>query len=47
METKRGRVLRDTNVGAGLVTVDGRQYSFTLETMWVSRYRREPAWSLT
>ena len=36
METKRGRVLRDTNIGPGLVTVEGRQYSFTLEDMWVS-----------
>jgi hypothetical protein len=36
METKRGRVLRDTRIGPGLVTVEGRQYSFTLEDMWVS-----------
>ncbi len=34
--TKRGRVLRDTNVGPGLVTVEGRQYSFLLEGMWRS-----------
>ena len=34
--TKRGRVLRDTNIGPGLLTVDGKQYSFLLEGMWRS-----------
>ena len=34
--TQRGRVLRDTNVGPGLLTVDGRQFVFTLEDMWKS-----------
>ena len=34
--TKRGRILRDTNVGPGMLTVDGTQYSFTLEGMWRS-----------
>ena len=34
--TKRGRVLRDTNVGPGLLTVEGKQYSFLLEGMWRS-----------
>ena len=34
--TQRGRVLRDTNAGPGLLTVDGKQYSFTLEDMWQS-----------
>jgi hypothetical protein len=42
METKRGRVLRDTNIGPGLVTVEGRQYSFTLEDMWVSEVPPRP-----
>lgn len=36
MVTKRGRVLRDTNVGPGIVTVDAKQYTFTLEQMWLS-----------
>ena len=36
MVAKRGRVLRDTNVGPGLVTVDGKQYTFTIEDMWLS-----------
>ncbi len=39
---KRGRVLRDTNVGPGLVTVEGKQYSFTLEDMWVSEIPPRP-----
>ena len=34
--TKRGRILRDTNVGPGLLTVEGKQYSFLLEGMWRS-----------
>lgn len=33
---KRGRILRDTNVGAGLINVDGKQYEFTLEKTWDS-----------
>ena len=34
--TKRGRILRDTNVGPGMLTADGTQYNFTLEHMWIS-----------
>jgi hypothetical protein len=34
--TKRGRILRDTNIGPGLLTVDGTQYTFLLEGMWKS-----------
>ncbi len=34
--TKRGRVLRDTNIGPGLLTVEGTQYAFLLEGMWRS-----------
>lgn len=34
--TKRGRILRDTSAGDGLVFVDGRQYTFRLEGMWQS-----------
>ncbi len=33
---KRGRVLRDTNAGPGLLTAEGKQYSFVLEGMWRS-----------
>lgn len=34
--TKRGRILRDTNVGPGLLTAEGVQYTFLLEGMWKS-----------
>jgi len=34
--TQRGRVLRDTGSGPGLLAVDGKQYSFTLEGAWRS-----------
>ncbi len=34
--TKRGRILRDTNAGPGLLTIEGKQYSFVLEGMWRS-----------
>ena len=40
--TQRGRVLRDTNSGPGLLAVDGRQYSFTLEEMWQSELPPRP-----
>ena len=33
---KRGKVLRDTTMGNGLLMVDGRQFPFTLEGMWQS-----------
>ena len=33
---QRGRVLRDTNAGPGLLTCEGIQYVFTLEGMWRS-----------
>ncbi|MEZ5474637.1 MAG: hypothetical protein R3E72_06480 [Steroidobacteraceae bacterium] len=36
--TRRGRVLRDTSVGAGLIFVDGKQYPFNLEGSWKSEY---------
>lgn len=35
---KRGRVLRDTSTGEGLVFVDGAQHPFKLEGMWRSEY---------
>jgi hypothetical protein len=34
--TKRGKILRDTSVGNGLVVVDGQQYPFMLEGTWRS-----------
>lgn len=34
--TKRGKILRDTNAGPGLLAVDGRQYSFDLQGTWKS-----------
>lgn len=30
----RGRILRDTNAGAGMLSVDGRQLAFSLEQHW-------------
>lgn len=33
---KRGRILRDTNSGAGLISAEGMQYEFTLEKTWDS-----------
>lgn len=32
--TKRGKVLRDTNSGPGLVAVEGQHYPFSLEGIW-------------
>ncbi|MGD9597492.1 MAG: hypothetical protein AB7G76_03870 [Steroidobacteraceae bacterium] len=36
--TKRGRILRDTSTGEGLVFVEGKQYAFKLEGMWQSEF---------
>ncbi len=33
---KRGKILRDTSMGPGLLSVDGNQHPFTLEGMWLS-----------
>ena len=38
MTIKRGRILRDTTTGEGLVFVDGNQHAFRLEGMWKSEY---------
>lgn len=38
MATKRGRILRDTSSGEGLVFVDGNQYGFRLEGTWKSEF---------
>lgn len=35
---RRGRILRDTSAGNGLVFVDGKQYPFRLEGMWKSEF---------
>lgn len=35
---KRGRILRDTHAGDGLVSIDGIQYPFRLEGMWRSDF---------
>ncbi len=35
---RRGRILRDTSAGEGLVFVQGSQYPFRLEGMWRSEY---------
>ncbi len=34
--TKRGKILRDTSVGNGLIVVNGQQYPFMLEGTWRS-----------
>lgn len=39
---KRGRILRDANNGPGLLTIEGNQYSFTLEGMWLSEVPPKP-----
>jgi hypothetical protein len=33
---KRGKILRDTSAGPGLIVIDGQQYPFTLEGIWKS-----------
>jgi len=35
---RRGRILRDTSAGDGLVFVGGQQYTFRLEGMWKSEF---------
>jgi hypothetical protein len=36
--SKRGRILRDTSAGEGLVFVEGAQHAFRLEGMWKSEH---------
>lgn len=38
MKTSRGRVLRDTAAGDGLLAVDGAQFAFRLEGVWKSEH---------
>jgi len=33
---KRGKILRDTSMGPGLLMIDGKQHLFTLEGLWQS-----------
>ena len=40
--TKRGKVLRGTGAGPGLLTVGGRQHTFVLEGMWQSEEPPQP-----
>ncbi|MBZ5572157.1 MAG: hypothetical protein LAO09_09810 [Acidobacteriia bacterium] len=39
---KRGKVLRDTSAGPGLLMVEGQQYSFSLEGVWRSEVAPKP-----
>jgi hypothetical protein len=39
---KRGKVLRDTNAGPGLLMVEGQQYPFALEGVWKSPVAPKP-----
>jgi len=34
--TKRGKILRDTSAGPGLLAIDGNQHQFSLEGVWKS-----------
>src|SRR5260370_24485819 len=34
--TKRGKVLRDTSAGPGLISIDGQHHQFSLEGVWRS-----------
>lgn len=38
MRTARGRILRDTAVGDGLIAVEGAQHPFRLEGLWKSEH---------
>ncbi|MEG9437768.1 hypothetical protein JAO29_16585 [Edaphobacter sp. HDX4] len=42
----RGKILRDTTLGAGLIAVDGEQYAFTLEGIWKSQDPPTPGMSV-
>lgn len=39
---KRGKVLRDTSTGSGLLMVEGKQYTFPLERVWKSETPPRP-----
>jgi hypothetical protein len=40
--TKRGRVLRDTTSGPGLLMIEGQQYRFSLECVWKTETPPKP-----
>jgi hypothetical protein len=39
---KRGKILRDTSAGPGLLIVEGRQYQFPLQGVWCSEVSPRP-----
>ena len=39
---KRGKILRDTSAGPGLIVVEGQQYPFQLESIWKSEIPPRP-----
>ena len=39
---KRGKVLRSPHAGPGLLMVEGRQYPFSLESLWKSQGSPQP-----
>jgi hypothetical protein len=45
--TKRGQILRDTNPGPGLISIDGEHHQFTLEGVWRSDAPPTPGMQVT
>jgi hypothetical protein len=41
--SERGKILRDTDAGTGLVVVEGQQHQFILEEVWKSAVAPKPA----
>ncbi len=39
---KRGKILRDSRTGPGLLMIEGRQYSFSMEGVWKSQVPPKP-----
>jgi hypothetical protein len=39
---KRGKILRDPRTGPGLLMIEGRQYSFSMEGVWKSEVPPKP-----
>jgi hypothetical protein len=39
---KRGKILRDPRAGPGLLMIEGRQYSFSMESVWKSEVPPKP-----
>jgi hypothetical protein len=40
--TRRGKILRDTNFGPGLVAIDGQHFQFALEGVWKGEIAPQP-----